>query len=146
MKRKWISVIVCAVMIVSLTAAVYAAGAVGSEDDPVVTKSYVDAKIAELQNGSQGSGGETDVFHAVNIPAGKKLIGGEGTELILRSGSATALDNGADGVSDLTGGTDLRTGTAVAKNHLLLVPRADGRGIYAATEIWVMIKGAYTLE
>ena len=107
MKRKWISVIVCAVMIVSLTAAVYAAGAAGSEDDPVVTKSYVDAKIAELQNGSQGSGGETDVFHAVNIPAGKKLIGGEGTELILRSGSATALDNGADGVSDLTGGTDL---------------------------------------
>ena len=145
MSKKWIRILGCMVVVMSLTVVAYAAGTAGSEDDPVVTKSYVDAKIAEISNSGAGSE-SAEVFMAVCIPKGSSVIGGEGTEMILRSGTAKAIDNGVDGVSDLTGASDLKSGQAVKKNHLLMVPRADGRGIYAVTELWVMIKGEYILE
>ena len=56
------------------------------------------------------------------------------------------VDNGANGVSDLTSGIDLMTGMQVETNHLLLVPRDDGRGILVSTEAWVMVRGDYIIE
>lgn len=127
----------------SLTvAAAAAADSPGSEDDPIVTKSYVDSQIAGLKSGGTSSG----TYQAVQLTAGQKLTGDEGTEVILRSGEATAIDNGANGVSDLTGGSDLMTGQSVGQNHLLLIPRNDGRGIQAITEIYVMVRGSYTIQ
>lgn len=118
----------------------------GSEDDPVVTKSYVDAEIAELKSTIVSGGSAASTYQPLQIAAGKSFIGGAGTELILRSGEATAIDNGANGISDITAGTDLWTGNAVSANHLLLVPRADGRGIKATTDIWLMVRGAYEIQ
>lgn len=144
-RRKWVIVIAVFVALAAATAAVWAATyEPGSQEDPVVTKSYVDAKIAELK--ASGGGGDSVTFVPVKIPAGKQLIGGEGAEFILRSGDATAIDNGVDGVSDLTDGKDLKTGQAITANHLLLIPRDDGRGIAAKKELWVMIRGVYTIE
>ncbi|MBR0598919.1 hypothetical protein [Sinanaerobacter chloroacetimidivorans] len=141
--KKVVTVLVVLIAIVGLTAV---AGAVdttpGSEGDPVVTKSYVDAQIAQLKSGGSAS----DTYKAVQLTAGQKLIGNEGTEVILRSGEATAIDNGANGVSDITGAKDLMTGQTVAQNHLLLIPRSDGRGILAATEVWIMVRGSYTIQ
>jgi hypothetical protein len=134
-------VIVFLVFAVTVAASV-AAGTPGSEDDPVVTKSYVDSQIAKLSSGGVSS----DSYKAVQLAAGQKLIGNEGTEVILRSGEATAIDNGANGVSDVTGAKDLMTGQSVAQNHLLLIPRSDGRGIQAVTEIWVMVRGSYSIQ
>mgnify|MGYP006920928333 FL=1 len=85
-------------------------------------------------------------YAPIQLTAGQKLIGSEGTEIILRSGEATAIDNGANGVSDITAGADLMTGTQVAVSHLLLVPRSDGRGITAITDIWVMVRGDYEIN
>jgi hypothetical protein len=127
-----IAVSVCIVM----TAAVRAAsGEPGSESDPVVTKSYVDKALAE-------AGG---AFVPVEVAAGLRVIGGAGAEIILRSGEAAAIGNENNGVSDLTDGLDLPTGAVVQQNHLLLVPRDDGRGIAATTDMWVMVRGAYTI-
>ena len=141
-KRK----ITIAIVFIALVAATAAVGAEsydpGSENDPVVTKSYVDSQIAAIKS----SGGSSDTFEAVFVEAGKKLIGGAGAEMILRSGGALAIDNGTDGLSDVTGAKDLMGGFAVTKNHLLLIPRDDGRGISAATDIWVMVKGSYTIK
>ncbi len=95
-----------------------------------MSKSYVDSKTT---------------FAPLALKAGEKLIGKSGTQVILRSGEATAIDNGQNGVSDLTTGTDLRTGNKVGQNHLLLIPREDGRGIAATTEVWVMVMGSYTI-
>ncbi|NLB24258.1 MAG: hypothetical protein GX828_02285 [Clostridiales bacterium] len=103
----------------------------GGPDDPVVTKSYVDSSLA---------------FKVLNLKEGQTLIGKEGTEIIIRSGEITAIDNGANGVSDITQGTDLMTGTKCKANHFLIIPRSDGRGIKALTESYVMIRGDYTLE
>lgn len=123
-------------------AAVAAAGTPGSENDPVVTKSYVDSQIAQLKSGGTAAGSYT----IVEVKVGQKLFGKEGTEMILRSGEATAIDNGANGVSDITAGKDLMTGQAVGLNHLLLVPRDDGRGIQAITDLFVMVRGAYSIQ
>ena len=133
--------IVFSVFAVTVAAAA-AADTPGSEDDPVVTKSYVDNQIAQLMS----SGVASDSYKAVRLTAGQKLIGNEGTEVILRSGEATAIDNGANGVSDVTGAKDLMTGQSVAQNHLLLIPRSDGRGIRAITEIWVLVRGSYSIQ
>lgn len=134
-------VIVFSVFAVTVAVAA-AADAPGSESDPVVTKSYVDSKIAQIQGGGAGS----NTYTVVQANAGQKVIGKGGTEMILRSGEATAIDNGANGVSDITAGQDLMTGQRVGLNHLLLVPKDDGRGIQALTEIFVMVRGSYSIQ
>ena len=146
MNKANVAVLIVALALIVTTVAVGAAGyEPGSAEDPVVTKSYVDSQIAAALKGV-GTGGSSATFKPVFVEAGKKLIGGEGTELILRSGSALAVASGQDGLSDATEGKDLKGGFAVTRNHLLLIPRADGRGISAAEDIWVMVKGTYTIE
>ena len=103
----------------------------GSSQDPIVSKSYVDARTS---------------FAPIELAPGQKLTGAGGTEIVLRSGEAAAIDNGYNGISDLTSGTDLMTGNQVVLNHLLLVPRDDGRGILALTEAWVLVRGDYTVQ
>ncbi len=134
-------VIVISVFAVTVAAAA-AADTPGSEGDPVVTKSYVDSQIAQLS----GSGAASNSYVVVQVGVGQKLLGKGGTEIILRSGEATAIDNGANGVSDMTAGKDLMTGQSVGQNHLLLVPKDDGRGIQALTDLFVMVRGAYTIQ
>ncbi|WP_027398792.1 hypothetical protein [Anaerovorax odorimutans] len=141
--KKIILILITGILLLALT---IVAGAVsttpGSEDDPVVTKSYVDSQIAELKSNNTTA----ETFKAIEVKAGQKLIGSEGTEIILRSGEAKAIDNGANGVSDISDGKDLMTGYWVYPNHLLLTPRDDGRGISATTDIWVMVRGSYTIQ
>ena len=134
-------VIVISVFAVTVAAAA-AADTPGSEGDPVVTKSYVDSQIAQLKGGGTAS----NTYVVVQVGAGQRLLGKSGTEIILRSGEATAIDNGANGVSDMTAGKDLMTGQSVGQNHLLLVPKDDGRGILATTDLFVMVRGAYSIQ
>lgn len=134
-------VIVISVFAVTVAAAA-AADTPGSEGDPVVTKSYVDSQIAQMK----GSGAESGAYVVVQVSAGQRLLGKSGTEIILRSGEATAIDNGANGISDMTAGKDLMTGQSIGQNHLLLVPRDDGRGIQAITDIFAMVRGAYSIQ
>ncbi len=117
----------------------------GSEGDPVVTKSYVDSEIAKIKGTTTSSGGNV-TFEAVFVNAGKNVLGGNGTEMILRSGEARSISNTENGIADLTDGKDLMGSQNIVQNHLLLVPRNDGRGISATTDIWVMIKGEYTIQ
>lgn len=133
-------VIVISVFAVTVAAAA-AADTPGSEGDPVVTKSYVDSQIAQIK-----SGGASSSYVVVQVSPGQRLLGKGGTEIILRSGEATAIDNGANGISDMTAGADLMTGQSVGLNHLLLVPKDDGRGIQAKTDLFVMVRGSYTIQ
>jgi hypothetical protein len=103
----------------------------GSEQDPLVSRSYVDGKLR---------------IAVVEVPAGTKLIGSAGTEIIVRSGSATAIDTELGGLSDVTAGKDLRQGVEAPPNHLLIVPRNDGRGIQAVTSLFVLVRGNYRLQ
>lgn len=138
-KRNKIFMILAAIVIIG-TAVFNTFAAPGEENDPLVSKSYVDAQVASVKAAT----GTT--FVVVRVDAGKKLMGEEGTEVIVRSGEATAIDNGQNGVSDLTAGVDLKTGQKAQLDHLLLIPRDDGRGIAAVSELYVMVRGGYTLQ
>lgn len=141
--KKAVAGLAIVLLVFAVTAAAAAADkAPGSEDDPIVTKSYVDSQIAQLKSG----GNVSDTYVVVEVKAGQRVLGKGGTEIILRSGEATAIDNGANGVSDITAGKDLMTGQSVGQNHLLLVPKDDGRGIQAITDLFVMIRGPYSLQ
>ena len=125
----------------------------GGSDDPLITKSYienhvmpavrqyVDEKISGIT-----SGGEAASFKVVEANAGQEIICSEGTEMILRMGSATVIATEKGGLADTTAGYDLSNGTPMPSNHLLIVPVDDGRGIKAETDVIVMIKGAYTVK
>lgn len=133
MIKKILPVLISAILFfgIGMAAASGADTTPGSEADPLVSKSYLDGKTS---------------YVPLQLQPGQSLIGGEGTEIILRSGEGTAIDNGANGVSDISGSRDLMSGMKVELNHLLLVPRGDGRGIKVSTEAWVLIRGSYTIR
>lgn len=131
----------------------------GSADDPVVTKSYVDTKVAELvkaeldKRGTTGSGtsGAADAssLEVVVVPVGKTMIVKAGGELVVRTGSAIAVSSDANGLSDMTDGLDIAPGKPVGNNHLILFPR-DGRGVTTApeskTDLIVLVRGGYEIK
>jgi len=127
------------------------ASAPGSVDDPLVTKSYVDARINEILQ-SNPSGGTSMAYAVVQLQPGDALLAKSSLELILRSpGTVLPILNAyGEGLSDLTGGRDWRTTTALPRDHLLVVPRPDGRGIVASptngSAVYVMVRGAYEIR
>jgi len=103
----------------------------GTDADPLVSKSYVDQYVQWLP---------------IMVKAGQTLAAEGGTELVLRSGKATAVESGGAGLADVTSAKDLLRGVNVPLNHLLLVPRTDGRGLKAVVDSWVLVRGAYAIQ
>ena len=84
-------------------------------------------------------------YSIVYLTKGQALVGN--CEFILRSGTATALCPGLNGLSDLTAGADLPAGTSITQNHLLLIPRNDGRGVVVTSaDAYFMVRGTYAVE
>lgn len=116
--------------------------------DPLVTLSYLEKRIEEFKNyvdnNAQGTTATNAKFEVVEVKAGQTVIFTDASvEFILRSGDATAIASQNGGLADLTEGVDLLTGDVLKKNHLMLVPRNDNRGVVAKTDLWIMIKGTY---
>lgn len=103
----------------------------GSAADPLVSKSYVDSLLT---------------FQVVNVPKDSRLVGEAGTEIVLRAGQAAAVASANGGVLDASDGVDVAGGALVKPNHLLVVPRTDGRGVLAKTDIILMVKGPYGIK
>ena len=103
----------------------------GSDADPLVSKSYVD-QYTQMQ--------------VVSLKSGQTMTAEAGTEIVLRSGEAHAVETGGFGLSDVTGATDLRNGGRIPANHLLLVPRSDGRGVAADSDVYLMVRGVFTVK
>ncbi len=102
----------------------------GSEQDPLVTKSYVD---------------EQTLFRVVTMYPGQRLVADAGAEIIVRAGKATAVVSQLGGLADVTAGRDVGQGEVVDLNHLLVIPRSDGRGLVAVTEVILMVRGRYRI-
>jgi hypothetical protein len=121
----------------------------GTANDPLVTKSYVDQRIAQISAGN-GSGNATGLLQPVNpLHAGQQLTATvPGTELIVRTGVVTVLDPGGNGLSDVTAGTNLLAGQTVPLNHLIIIPRNDGRGIQVSSgspPVYLLVSGGYQI-
>lgn len=129
----------------------------GSSDDPVVSKSYVDEKIEQLLTTLESGGvinvtsdsdgnGQNGKYVPVHVSVGQKLLGAEGTELILRVGRSFAVVPGTESLIDVTSGTEMADSAELKKNHVIIVPRNDGRGIRVVEDAWFLVKGEYTIS
>lgn len=127
----------------------------GSEKDPLVTMSYVNDKIEHLKQYIDGklmnNGKENNTSNdllVVELLKGQYLIGKGGTEIILRGGIATAHGVKIDqGLTDITEGIDIDNNESVlSPNHLIIIPRDDGRGAYAVSDSIFLVRGDYNIK
>ncbi len=165
--------ILSAALLVSLIFAAVAVSAYDGTSDPLISLSYleqfkaqkIDPQIQSLRSEitaletvvnqllANGAGSAQPAANAtytvLQLHYGQKVICGESCEMILRAGTASVILDAASlgGISDLTGAKDLANGEAVTPNHLLLVPRSDGRGVLVTSDtVFLMIRGEYTIE
>ena len=129
----------------------------GSESDPLVSLSYVEKKIEQLKyyvdekiGNKNNENMAVNSWEAVQVLKGQSLICKDGTEIILRSGEAKAIaiiSNGIEnGLTDVTLGKDLKMDENIKANHLLIVPRDDGRGAKAIKNSFFLVKGNYEIR
>lgn len=116
-------------------------------DEVKELKTSVEDVKSSLNNSAAPVSGTSDKYQVVFIEEGKSIYFGESTEVIWRSGKATAIANqNGEGLSNLTIGVDLQTGEEIPLNHLIIIPRNDGRGMHVTASSYVMIKGGYTIR
>ncbi len=86
-------------------------------------------------------------FEVLHLTEDTILVSETPCEIILRSGRATAyLDGNDNGLADLTDGGELMEGDSLVANHLLMIPRGDGRGLkITSEEAYIMVRGGYTI-
>ena len=176
--RKTGIIVLTAIILVLSAVVISAADGVtpGSEQDPIVTQSYVEQKseqikyyidsliaqetaklktelelkeqeIAKLREEIKDAAKAAGKFQVVEMQKGQMLIAGEGAEIIPRSGKFSAIEDAFGGLSDITAAKDLKNGEAVVNNHMLIAARGEGRGLKAlADKSFLIIKGTYTLQ
>ena len=111
----------------------------GSVNDPLITKSYLESYIGSLGlSGNSTSAGYTKVV----LQKGSTLIGNEGTEILLYSGSANAYVKGAQLVN-VTMGEAYDDGMTLGKFCVYMCPDKSS-GIVAMSDVVVYVKGNYT--
>jgi len=111
----------------------------------------VSARVFEMMGGGTigGTGGEYRA-QRVEVPNGRTLIGTIGTEIILRSGTATVV--GSDpGLLNLTTGSMQNQGASLSMNNLYMVTvENDGvnrpRGFRATSNVVAIVIGTYVIQ
>ena len=81
------------------------------------------------------------------LEAGKTVTFSESAEFIIRRGSANIVDpSKQNGIPNLTTGKDDANNAKAGLQQLYLVPRDDGRGIVAKTDLIIMVRGGYKIK
>ena len=156
-RRKIITIALCVLAAVAaLSAAVYAAVSYGSQDDPLISKSYLDevlapqleadfqaeldAAIADIEKQESGD------FVVISLTKGQSVSCGVGCEVMLRIGSAVAQGADYPVLVDSTNGDSVPSGSDLKSTHLYLVTIA-GNGFKAtAGTTKLLIRGNYTIN
>ncbi len=151
--------------IISMSVIAFATQA-GSAEDPLVTRSYVDAEIKKalenidisdilediiiddiVDNIIDNNSNSINNFVPVLVEANQTILGKEGTEIILRSGSGVAVvPEGVSEIANITAGKNVFNNENVETNHLLIISRDDGRGVKVGVNSWFLVKGDYVIE
>ena len=136
----------------------------GSGADPLVSRSCVDSRInqviAMIAN-PQPSTGNIDAdslreeimaeiiaklaYTPVFAHSGQIVLGGEGTEIILRSGRGFAYTLAENGVINTTTGMELFNDFEIPRNHSIVIPRDDGRGVRVIEDAWFIVRGGFQI-
>ena len=163
-KNRWfLRMLVLLVISGTLNMTVSVAAEAGSDQDPLVTLSYlnetflgqimtkVDQKIAArnsqlLQQSGGGTGSASSVeFQVVTLSKGQTLTGDIGCEVMLRVGTASCMSPSSPGLIDLTTAGTLNNGGALVTNHLYMMT-IEGRGVKAGSATTkLLVRGSYTV-
>lgn len=103
----------------------------------------VEDKLAAGGTAAQPASGAA--FEVVTLSAGQTLVGSAACEVLLRSGTALCVSDTSPGLVDMTDGTTLAGGGALAANHLYLAT-IEGRGVTASTAVTLLVRGDYTIR
>ena len=150
--KKWqIVILVIAVAVLAAGIGAYAATNYGTQSDPLVAMSYLedvlgpkmetelDKQINEAANSLKSQyGAASSAFSVVTLSSGQTLKGGDGCELVLRSGSAAATGT----LVDVTSGTELASGGSLTANHLYV---GSGSGVTASGNTTLLVRGSSTV-
>ena len=154
-KKRIIIIVLCAVLALALGFSVFAATSYGSEDDPLITKSYLtkvllpqlqkdfqdelDAAVAEIERDGSGE------FTVITLSKGQNVKCGVGCEIMLRIGSAEAMGETAPAMVNTTTAESIFKGYKLEVNNLYLVT-IEGNGFKAtANNTKLLIKGDYEI-
>ena len=163
-KNRWFARMLIVLLLGALlSVTVTMASGVGTNDDPLVTLSYlketfmndimkqVDQKIADRngqiaqQIGGQAGTTSASSFTVVTLSNGQVLTGKIGCEVLLRVGTATCVSPSNPGLIDQSNASVLNNGGALAQNHLYMMT-IEGRGVKAtAATTKLMVRGSYTI-
>ena len=171
--RRFLVIILALVLVAGLGAmAVYAAGSAGTEDDPLVTLSYLTevftAKVTDLFHADldaretslrEGLGARISALEAaagITVPEsrdytvetfldGETVICQRGTEILLRIGEAVVVASNRPGLVDTSSTGELNDGESLEKNHLYMVT-INGNGFRAVGTVKAVIRGDYTVS
>ena len=157
MKNRFLRTFLILFLIAVLCAGgVYAAARYGTQDDPLVTMSYLrdvaEREITDRTDSSIQSAVSTaktqveesareamGVFRPVELTAGQTLRCDPGAEVLLTAGTAVS----AGDFTDTTAGEPLAPQNAMAVNHLYLA--GEGASLQTAEGASVMVRGGYTV-
>jgi len=88
-----------------------------------------------------------DGWEIICLKKNAKLLAESPAEVILRSGTALIVSITANGINDVSTGTELGNAADVPLFHFLIVPRGgDGRGLQITSEeAYLMVRGDYSI-
>jgi len=153
-KKRWTIFAVVIAVAALAGVAVYAVGSYGSEDDPLVAKSYLESVLrpelekemqSELNDAISDLRSGSGEFSVVQLSNGQTVTCEVGCEILPRLGSTQAVGT-SPALVDTTTGNSVSSGTALTANHLYMVSIA-GNGITATADgTYVLISGGYTVK
>ena len=106
-------------------------------------------KLSESGTDSAGASSAVSTgasWQVVKVEKGKTVMLPLGCEAVLRIGSGTCYSTGTVGLVNLTKGATAANGDEILANNLYLVTIDSGRGITAASDMTILIKGSYTIQ
>ncbi|MTI71511.1 MAG: hypothetical protein FH751_14790 [Firmicutes bacterium] len=105
----------------------------------------INNQLEEINN-NENNTSKGSSLTVIQLKEGQKLICNKGTEIIVRSGKVSAITSELGGLSDITSAKDLKMNENVEKNHLIIIPRDDGRGVLAIKNSYIMVTGGYEIK
>jgi len=166
-----IMIVLAAVFLLGIAVlAVDAATSAGTEEDPLVTLSYIndvfteyvtelfrkdlgekeeslrtalEERVSALESAGAQAGASS--YKVETLTAGQTLICQRGTELMLRIGEAVVTADDTPGLVDTSTAGNLNDGEAMTRNHLYMVT-INGHGVRASDTVKIVVRGEYTIS
>ena len=111
----------------------------GSQNDPVVSMSYLEYRLEKLgKGGSSDDSGTTGGYEKVTLEYGERLIPGEGGVIIVYSGSCTAVGKG---LVDLKDAKMIQESSGVPAYSQMLAPDSSSGVVASEKAVVFVIRG-----